>query len=62
MDIRQLRYFLGVVRAGSFSRAAEILGVVQPALGAQIRRLEAELGLPLLRRLPRGVVVTPPGA
>ena len=61
MDIRQLRYFLGVVRAGSFSRAAEILGVVQPALGAQIRRLEAELGLPLLRRLPRGVVVTPAG-
>src|SRR5262245_31090056 len=61
MDIRQLRYFLGVLEAGSLSKAAGPLHVAQPALGAQIRNLERELGVNLLRRHARGVAPTRAG-
>ncbi|MCP3656963.1 MAG: LysR family transcriptional regulator [Herbaspirillum sp.] len=46
---------------GSMTRAAEQLHVAQPALGAQVRQLEEELGTPLLRRHSRGVAVTAAG-
>ncbi len=61
MDLRQLRYFLAVARARSFSRAAEQEGVSQPTLSEQIRKLEHSLGVPLFERLARGVRLTPPG-
>ncbi|MCS7315363.1 MAG: LysR family transcriptional regulator [Bryobacterales bacterium] len=61
MDLRQLRYFLAVAQAGSFSRAAEQEGVSQPALSEQIRKLERGLGVPLFERLARGVRLTPAG-
>ena len=61
MDLRQLRYFLAVARAGSFSRAAEAAGISQPALSEQIRKLESSLGAPLFERLARGVRLTPAG-
>lgn len=61
MDIRQLRYFLGVLEAKSFTRAADILHVAQPAIGMQIRSLEEELGVKLLVRHSRGVVPTEAG-
>jgi LysR family nitrogen assimilation transcriptional regulator len=61
MDIRQLRYFLGVLEAGSLSKASGPLHVAQPALGVQIRNLERELGVDLLQRHARGVVPTKAG-
>ena len=62
MDLRQLRYLLDVVDAGSVSRAASRLRITQPALGMQIKKLEGELGLPLLVRHSRGVVPTEAGS
>ena len=61
MDIRQLRYFVQIVDLKSFSRAAEVLHVAQPALGTQIRKLEDELQVELLVRHSRGVEPTPAG-
>src|ERR1700761_5931645 len=50
MDFEQLRTFLEVSRLKSFSRAAEKLGVTQPAISAQIRSLENEAGARLFDR------------
>ncbi len=61
MDLRQLRYFLAIVEQGSFSRAAQMLNVAQPALSLHVRNMEAELGTPLLFRSPQGVVATEAG-
>ena len=61
MDIRQLRYFVAIVEQGSFSRAAAILHVAQPALSLHVRNIEADLGTPLLFRSPQGVVPTEAG-
>ncbi len=62
MDFRELRYFAHVARAGSFSRAANELRIAQPALSRQIRKLEEELGAPLLVRHGRGVRLTGAGS
>src|SRR4051812_20153914 len=61
MELRQLQYFVAVVRHGQFTRAADELWITQPALSQQVRRLEAELGVALLRRTSRGVLPTPAG-
>lgn len=61
MDVRQLRYFLSVAEHESFSRAAAVLRVAQPALSRQIQHLEAELGVQLLSRHARGVYLTAAG-
>jgi DNA-binding transcriptional LysR family regulator len=58
MDVRQLEYFITVFECSSFTRAAEKLHVVQPALSMQIRRLEKELGVALFERTPRGLQAT----
>ena len=50
MEIRVLRYFLEIARAGNMSRAAETLHVSQPALSKQMKDLEQELGKKLFRR------------
>jgi LysR family transcriptional regulator, nitrogen assimilation regulatory protein len=61
MNRRQITYFLAVANAGSFSRAAERLRVAQPALSARIGELEADVGVRLFDRHPRGVRLTPHG-
>ena len=61
MELRQLAYFEAVVRYGGFSRAAEQLRIAQPAVSAQVRRLEAELGTLLLERTTRRVALTHAG-
>lgn len=61
MDIRQLRYFVGVLEAKSLSKASTLLGVAQPALSTQMRNLERELGVRLLDRHARGIAPTKAG-
>ncbi|MGW2995209.1 LysR family transcriptional regulator [Streptomyces sp. NPDC001193] len=59
--LRQLEYLVTIVDTGSFTRAAELLHVTQPALSHQVRALERDAGGPLLERLPRAVRLTPMG-
>lgn len=61
MELRQLRYFVRVVEAGSMGRAALELGVVTSALSQQIGRLESELSTRLLQRTSNGVTPTEAG-
>ncbi|WP_077036818.1 LysR substrate-binding domain-containing protein [Pelomonas sp. KK5] len=61
MELRQLRYFLGVCEAGSLLKASARLHVAQPALGQQMSALEAELGTQLLLRSRKGVSPTEAG-
>lgn len=61
MEMRQLRYFVAVAEVGSFSKAALILDVAQPAVSRQVRELETKLGVLLLLRNGRGAVLTDAG-
>jgi DNA-binding transcriptional LysR family regulator len=61
LSLRQLEYLVTVVDAGSFTKAAALLHVTQPALSHQVRALEAQTGGRLLERLPRAVRLTPMG-
>ena len=59
--IRQLEYVVAIDDHGSFSDAARACGVTQPALSAQVKRLEECLGVALFERIPTGVIATPAG-
>jgi LysR family transcriptional regulator, hca operon transcriptional activator len=62
MELRHLRYFVAVAEEGSLTLAAERrLHTAQPSLSRQIRDLEREVGVPLLRRTPKGVELTDAG-
>ncbi len=62
VDVRQLTYFLAVVEAMNFGRAAEQLHIAQPSLSQAIGTLERELGVPLFHRVGRGIVLSDAGA
>ncbi len=61
MNLKQLEYFVRVAELGSFSKAALILNIAQPALSRQVRLLETDLHVTLLTRNGRGVVLTEVG-
>lgn len=61
MELKQLSYFLGVAESGSFSKAAVRLSIAQPILSRQVKLLETELGVELLYRNGRGVVLSEAG-
>lgn len=61
MELRQIRYFVGVSEAGSLLKASARLHIAQPALGQQIAALERELGARLFDRSSRGVTLTEAG-
>ncbi|MBI3524290.1 MAG: LysR family transcriptional regulator [Betaproteobacteria bacterium] len=61
MNLKQLEYFVNVAELGSFSKAAIILNIAQPALSRQVRLLETDLRVTLLMRNGRGVVLTEAG-
>lgn len=61
MNLRQLEYFVRVAELGSFSKAAQVLDIAQPALSRQVRQLEVDLRSTLLHRHGRGVGLTDAG-
>lgn len=60
-DLKSMEYFVQVAQLGSFSRAAEVLRLTQPAVSRQVRKLESEMGVPLLYRRGRNVAPTEAG-
>src|SRR6476646_3375030 len=61
LEIRHLRYFLAVAEAGSFSRAADRLGVSQPNISQQLRELEITLRVDLFQRRGKRILLTSAG-
>jgi DNA-binding transcriptional LysR family regulator len=61
MELKPLRYFVIVGKALSFTKAATKLRIAQPALSRQVKDLEDEIGVDLLRRSPHGVGLTAEG-
>src|SRR5271156_1937815 len=62
MELRHLRYFVAIAETGSFTLAAQTrLHTAQPSLSRQIRALEEEVGVPLMTRGVRGIVLTAAG-
>lgn len=62
MDLKRFEFLCQIADYGSFSKAAAVVGMTQPSLGRQIRRLEKECGTVLLYRNGRGASLTPEGA
>ncbi|MCL7715128.1 LysR substrate-binding domain-containing protein [Stenotrophomonas mori] len=61
MNLRDLKYLVALAEHKHFGRAAAACFVSQPTLSTQIRKLEEELGVPLVERAPRKVMLTPAG-
>jgi DNA-binding transcriptional LysR family regulator len=61
MELRHLRYFLAVAEALNFTKAAALLRIAQPALSRRVQDLEDEIGVDLLKRSPRGAILTAEG-
>jgi DNA-binding transcriptional LysR family regulator len=58
IDLRLIRYAAALAEHGSFTRAADALGIAQPTLSRGIKDLERQVGLPLFTRSPQGVEAT----
>ncbi len=56
IDIKDIEAFLCILDEGSISRAAEKMGITQPALSLKLKKMETELGVPLFQRTPRAMV------
>lgn len=61
MELRDIEYFTVVAQHGHLGRAAEAIGLSQPALSKSLRRLEQELGAKLVKRTPKGVELSAEG-
>ncbi|MEM7569336.1 MAG: LysR family transcriptional regulator [Pseudomonadota bacterium] len=61
MELRQLKYFVVVAEEGNFGAAARRLNISQPPITRQIKKLEDELGVVLLKRTPKGAQMTAAG-
>jgi LysR family nitrogen assimilation transcriptional regulator len=61
MDVKRFEFLCQIADYGSFSKAASVIGITQPALGRQIRKFEEECGAELLYRNGRGASLTPEG-
>ena len=61
MNLRDLKYLVALADHRHFGRAAEACFVSQPTLSTQVRKLEEELGVALVERAPRRVMLTPVG-
>ncbi len=61
MDLKRVEYLIKVAEFGSFSKAAAVVGIAQPALGRHVQKLEDDCGVRLLYRHGRGVSLTPEG-
>lgn len=61
MNLRALQYFVKLADLRHFSKAAEACFVSQPTLSTQIRKLEDELGVQLVERSPKNIMLTPAG-
>jgi LysR family nitrogen assimilation transcriptional regulator len=61
MDLKRIEYLMQVAESGSFSKAATVVGIAQPALGRQVQKLEQDCGVRLLYRHGRGASLTPEG-
>ncbi len=62
MNLRDLEYLVAIADHRHFGRAAQACNVSQPTLSMQVRKLEQELGVQLVERSPRQVLLTPAGA
>lgn len=61
MEIQHVRHFLAAVEAGNLTRAAQTLGMAQPALSQSLKRMEEKLGVRLINRSRRGITLNPAG-
>ena len=61
MEIQHVRHFLAAAETGNLTRAAEALGIAQPALSQSLKRMEDKLGVRLINRSRRGITLNPVG-
>jgi DNA-binding transcriptional LysR family regulator len=61
MTLLQLKYFIQAATSGSINKASEVLYISQPGLSSALKELEAELGLELFKRIPKGITLTEDG-
>ena len=62
MEIQHVRHFIAAADLGNMTRAAEMLGIAQPALSQSLRRMEEKLGVKLFDRSRRGITLSAAGA